>query len=76
MATDEMIYLRFNEALTQVGGYIVLHGMGHFVRTEAAQCQDVLEVIQCALPVPRQLLSEHRKQNLIWIIAIRKAYLR
>ena len=50
--------LRLNEALTEVVGHKVLHAVGHLVRAQTAQHQQLLEVIQAVLPSTRQLLPE------------------
>lgn len=46
--------LGLKKAWLQVGGYKVLHGIGNLVPTQAAEDQQLLELVQVLVPDARQ----------------------
>lgn len=54
MALASSTCLGLNEAWFQVGGDKVLHGVGNLVSTQAAQDQQLLELVQVLIPDSRQ----------------------
>lgn len=56
--------LGLNEAWLQVGGHEILHGIGNLVPTQAAENQQLLELVQVLIPDARQGLPATEPQSL------------